>query len=134
MRIKGNFGFGGLGYIDANLICARHNINGVVRFYIDTGSTTTTINQTDALRIGIPILLLIPSSNPTHSVSGLIYPHILPDCQILFNFIETILLERIGDVHVLPLTPPWNSISLLGLDVLKKFSIEFKQDHFVLVR
>jgi len=134
LRIKGKFGDGGLGYVYANLICLTHNINAVVKFYIDTGSTTTTINQKDALRIGIVYPTLNPASIPTKTPSGEIYPLILPNCQILFNLIETLLLEMIGDIHVLPLTQQWNPISLLGLDVLKKFDIEFKKDYIVLVR
>jgi predicted aspartyl protease len=134
LRIRGKFGDGGLGYVSANLICLTYNINAVVKFYVDTGSTTTTINQTDALRIGVPYPILNQSIIPTRTPNGPIYPLILPNCQIFFNFIGTLLLENVGDIHVLPLTQQPNPISLLGLDVLKKFNIEFKKDYFVLVR
>jgi hypothetical protein len=146
LRIKCNYGDGGLGFVSANLICLTYNINGVVNFYIDTGASITTINQRDGMRIGVLPLpsppLLPPESFPSieksiipiRTANGIIYPYILPKCQIVFNLIGTMLLEYIGDIHVLGIEQQWNSISVLGLDVLKKFNIEFTKEHLFLVR
>lgn len=71
---------------------------------------------------------------PIRTANGIIYPYILPKCQIVFNLIGTMLLEYIGDIHVLGIEQQWNSISVLGLDVLKKFNIEFTKEHLFLVR
>ena len=63
MRITGKFGDGGLGYVYANLICLTHNINAVVKFYIDTGSTTTTINQKElSIRVSAACIIQLSSA------------------------------------------------------------------------
>ncbi len=98
--------------------------------HIDTGCSKTTIGQVDAQRIGINYNLLSKSTVPTFTANGPVFPDILPNCGILFNLFGTSLVEYVGDVYVVSTNP----ISLLGLDVLKKFSIHFVQNSIVLER
>ena len=53
MQIRGNLGKSGLGFVSASLISSKFSINAVVRFYVDTGASRTTIADRDAGRIGI---------------------------------------------------------------------------------
>ena len=67
-------------------------------------------------------------------------PYILPDAEILFNSEGTYILEYVGNIHVMPPPPITTSrvndksiqISLLGVDVLKKFTISFSQNNIIL--
>jgi hypothetical protein len=70
-------------------------------------------------------------------------PYILPGAEILFNSEGTSILEYVGNIHVMP-PPPLpptttnrandesNQLSLLGVDVLKKFTISFSQNNIIL--
>jgi clan AA aspartic protease (TIGR02281 family) len=113
-------------------MCIKYgiNINTPIRFYIDTGSTTTTLGQVDAQRIGIDYNKLSRSTNPITTANGDIYPHILPNCVISFSLAGTTLFEFVNSISVTQTNP----ISLLGLDVLRKFTITFEQDRIVLNR
>jgi predicted aspartyl protease len=84
----------------------------------------------DAQRVGINYNLLPKSTVPTFTANGPVFPSILSTCGILFDLFNTSLLEYVGDVNVVSTNP----ISLLGLDVLKKFSIHFVQNTIVLER
>ncbi|MFL6370100.1 MAG: hypothetical protein ACJ72F_04635, partial [Nitrososphaeraceae archaeon] len=65
---------------------------------------------------------------------------ILPGVEILFNSEGTSILEYVGNIHVMP--PPHttismandesNQISLLGVDLLKKFTISFSHNNIIL--
>ena len=69
-------------------------------------------------------------------------PYVLSGVEILFNSEGTSIVEYVGNIHVMPLPPPTtntnkandesNQISLLGVDVLKKFTISFSQNNIIL--
>jgi predicted aspartyl protease len=116
--------YGGLGKVRAGLISKPNKISAPIDFYIDTGATKTTINRIDAARNNIYSANLELSKRPVTTVSGPVLPLILNNCSILFLGAGSVLME-IGDVNVLGLDQPSNPISVLGLDVLKVFSIRF---------
>jgi hypothetical protein len=67
-------------------------------------------------------------------------PYILSDAEILFNCDGISMLEYVGNIHVMPPSPittsrsndASNQISLLGVDVLKRFTITFVQEKIIL--
>jgi hypothetical protein len=142
-KIVGDIGIGGLGYINA-IVMSRHNrIYSPIRFCVDTGCSVTIISHLDALRIGLDYSnnkSLQKSDQQTINGVRAFIPYILSGAEILFNSEGTSILEYVGNIHVMP--PPAtttsrandesNQISLLGVDVLKKFTISFSQNNIIL--
>ena len=144
-KIVGDIGIGGLGYINA-IVMSRHNrVYSPIRFCVDTGCSVTIISRLDALRIGLDYSnnrSLQKSDQQTINGVRAFIPYILPGAEILFNSEGISIVEYVGNIHVMPPPPPttntnWandesNQISLLGVDVLKKFTISFSQDNIIL--
>jgi len=142
-KIVGDIGIGGLGYINA-IVMSRHNrIYSPIRFCVDTGCSVTIISHLDALRIGLDYSnnkSLQKSDQQTINGVRAFIPYILSGAEILFNSEGTSILEYIGNIHVMPPPPTTtsrtndesNQISLLGVDVLKKFTISFSQNNIIL--
>ena len=142
-KIVGDIGIGGLGYINAILMSRPNRIYSPIRFCVDTGCSVTIISHLDALRIGLDYnnnKSLHKSDQPTINGVRAFIPYILSGAEILFNSEGTSILEYVGNIHVMP--PPAtttsrandesNQISLLGVDVLKKFTISFSQNNIIL--
>ena len=144
-KIVGDIGIGGLGYINA-IVMSRHNrVYSPIRFCVDTGCSVTIISRLDALRIGLDYSnnrSLQKSDQQTINGVRAFIPYILSGAEILFNSEGTSIVEYVGNIHVMPPPPPTtntnrandesNQISLLGVDVLKKFTISFSQDNIIL--
>jgi hypothetical protein len=142
-KIVGDIGIGGLGYLNAILMIRPNRIYSPIRFCVDTGCSVTIISHLDALRIGLDYSnnkSLQKSDQQTISGVRAFIPYILTDAEILFNSEGTSILEYIGNIHVMP-PPPANTsrandgsnqISLLGVDVLKKFTISFSQNNIII--
>jgi hypothetical protein len=142
-KIVGDIGIGGLGYINA-IVMSRHNkVYSPIRFCVDTGCSVTIISHLDALRIGLDYSnnkSLQKSDQQTINGVRAFIPYILSGAEILFNYEGTSILEYVGNIHVMPPPPTTTSrandesgqISLLGVDVLKKFTISFSQDNIIL--
>jgi len=142
-KIVGDIGIGGLGYINAILMSRPNRIYSPIRFCVDTGCSVTIISHLDALRIGLDYSnnkSLQKSDQQTISGVRAFMPYILPGTEILFNSEGTSILEYVGNMHVMPPPPATisrandesNQISLLGVDVLKKFTISFSQNNIIL--
>jgi hypothetical protein len=148
--IVGDIGIGGLGYVNAILISRPNSIHSPIRLCVDTGSSVTIISHLDALRIGLDYdnkTLQKSKQQTLLDWVGAFRPYILPDAEILFNSQETSLLEYVGNIHVMPPLPSatssktdhksdttGNQMSLLGIDVLKKFTISFSQNSIILCK
>jgi hypothetical protein len=142
-KIVGDIGIGGLGYINAILMSRPNRIYSPIRFCVDTGCSVTIISHLDALRIGLDYNnnknLQISDQQTINGVRAFI-PYILSSAEILFNSEGTSILEYVGNIHVMPPPPTTtsrandesNQISLLGVDVLKKFTISFSQNNIIL--
>jgi predicted aspartyl protease len=126
---------GGLGFVRAGLMSRPYNITVPISFYIDTGCSNTTVCQNDASKARIFDILLKSSPRLIYTANGPISAYVLPNCEIVFLGTEGPILEYIGNINVLGLQSS-NPISLLGLDVLKRFSIHFdiENNHVVLQR
>jgi hypothetical protein len=143
-KILGDIGIGGLGYINAILMSRPNRIYSPIRFCVDTGCSVSIISHLDAIRIGLDYsnnIRLQKSDHPTINGVRAFIPYMLPDAEILFNSEPTYILEYVGNIHVMPPPPPSttsrandesNQISLLGVDVLKKFTISFSQNNIIL--
>ena len=144
-KIVGDIGIGGLGYINAILMSRHNRVYSPIRFCVDTGCSVTIISRLDALRIGLDYnnnRSLQKSDQQTINGVRAFIPYILPGAEILFNSEGTSIVEYVGNIHVMPPPPPTtntnrandesNQISLLGVDVLKKFTISFSQDNIIL--
>lgn len=142
-KIVGDIGIGGLGYINAILMSRPNRIYSPIRFCVDTGCSVTIISHLDALRIGLDYSnnkSLQKSDQQTINGVRAFIPYILPGVEILFNSEGTSILEYVGNIHVMP--PPHttismandesNQISLLGVDLLKKFTISFSHNNIIL--
>jgi hypothetical protein len=144
-KIVGDIGIGGLGYINAILMSRPNRLYSPIRFCVDTGCSVTIISHLDALRIGLDDYsnnknLQISDQQTINGVRAFIL-YILPDAEILFSSEGTSILEYVGNIHVMPPPPPTitsrtndesNQISLLGVDVLKNFTISFSQNNIIL--
>src|SRR5918912_3457541 len=140
-KIVGDIGIGRLGYVNAIVMSRPNRIYSPIRFCVDTGCSVTIISHLDALRIGLDYSnnkSLQKSDQQTINGVRAFIPYILPDAEILFGSGGTSILEYVGNIHVMPQPPPppspattnrandeSNQISLLGVDVLKKFTISF---------
>ena len=142
-KIVGDIGIGGLGYINAILMSRPNRIYSPIRFCVDTGCSVSIISHLDALRIGLDYsnnIRLQKSDHPTINGVRAFIPYMLPDAEILFGSGGTSILEYVGNMHVMPPPPATtsrandesNQISLLGVDVLKKFPISFSQNNIIL--
>ena len=142
-KIVGDIGMGGLGYVNAVVMSRPNRIYSPIRFCVDTGCSVTIISRLDALRIGLDYgnnRSLQKSDQLTINGVRAFIPYILPRVEILFNSEGTSILEYVGNIHVMPPSPATtsrandetNQISLLGVDVIKKFTISFSQDNIIL--
>ena len=142
-KIVGDIGIGGLGYINAILMSRPNRIYSPIRFCVDTGCSVSIISHLDALRIGLDYSNNIRLQKSDHrTINGVraFIPYMLPDAEILFDSGGTSILEYVGNIHVMPPSPATtsrandetNQISLLGVDVLKKFTIGFSQNNIIL--
>ena len=151
LKVVGDIGLGGLGYVNTILISRCNKVQSPIKFCIDTGSSITIICYLDAIRIGLDYNSLEKSDQQTINGVGVFTPYILSDTDILFiNSEGTIscISEYVGNIHVMP--PPHSSantskindennnsnnqiqMSLLGMDVLKNFTISFSQNKIIL--
>lgn len=142
-KIVGDIGIGGLGYINAIVMSRYNRIYSPIRFCVDTGCSVTIISHLDALRIGLDYSnnkSLQKSDQQTINGVRAFIPYILSGAEILFSSERTSILEYVGNIHVMPPPPTTtsrandesNQISLLGIDVLKKFTISFSQNNIIL--
>jgi hypothetical protein len=142
-KIVGDIGIGGLGYVNAILMSRPNRIYSPIRFCVDTGCSVTIISHLDALRIGLDYSnnkSLQKSDQQTINGVRAFIPYILAGAEILFNSEGNSILECVGNIHVMPPPPTTtsrandgsNQISLLGVDVLKKFTISFSQNNIIL--
>jgi hypothetical protein len=116
-----------LGYV----YCSQLDEARQVRFYIDTGSTVTTLLDIDTVRLGLKWRDLKQTKCDT--AVGPAYPFVLPSATILLKSTEdgkvTLNPFSLEIIHLLPPDDPTTVMpvqyefpfSLLGMDVLAKF-------------
>lgn len=116
-----------LGYI----LCSQLDTPRKVLFYLDTGSTVTTLLDIDIVRLGLNWRNLEQTECDT--AVGIACPYVLPSATILLKSIDNneIALNPfpLDIIHLLPPDDPTTvtpveyefAFSLLGMDILQKF-------------
>jgi len=107
-----------------------------VLFLIDTGSTTTTLLDSDVLRLGIDVKKLKKRKMPTVGVGGLVPTYMLENVTLIFDRGRgRFHLEHLDTIDVLvhgekdDIDIPF---SLFGADLLKRFRFDYCDDIFYL--
>jgi hypothetical protein len=142
LKIYGARGRSKLGYVNAYLICTKPKINAPIRFYVDTGASRTTIADRDAIRLGINYAQLRQSQVPIIGIGCTqIKNYLLRDALVIFHISENSYhIERLPIITVLkhePQNERERAIvdqcpSLLGIDVLAKYSTRFTDKKVIL--
>jgi aspartyl protease len=113
-----------------------------IRFIVDTGARHTIISIPDAQKMGIEYNELQISSIPIKGIGGESEAYILRECKLLFTDIATDKMypEDLG--YALTLSPfiedekkkaiIMSIPSLLGIDILQKYSIQFSSMSVIL--
>jgi len=134
MKIVGGIGNGNLGFISAVLIIPSLGINAPIRFYIDTGASGTVIARKDAERVGIDKNKL--KSLAVCGVGGMATAYALPKSLLAFRFTDCMHIEYVNSAMVLDSTAVgkqnYEAPSLLGIDVLKNYSIRYTKNQVII--
>ena len=140
MRILGRRGRGNLFYIYINIISPALDKSAFVRFVVDTGAAITSIGRKDTITNDINIFEFEKMDDITYGIGGNLESYILPNCKFTFltddgddvghteelDFIQMFHEPKIYENGYNPVP------SLLGIDILEKFKISFKDDIVIL--
>ncbi len=129
-----------LGFVVAQLVCPAHNVDASVRFYVDTGATRTTIADRDAQRIGVDCKKLNLKRAPRgiEGAGGYVDAYLLPKSMLLFRFRHSAYAEYLDTIYVMQHKPQvpkkvvQNLPSVIGLDVLRNYSIKATAENIVM--
>lgn len=122
-------------FIVGQVICGNPTIVQNVNFHIDTGCSITTISSIDALIMDINFSTLnfnIPVSianGQTMNVAA------LRNIGLLFEFSNYSIFEKLNQIHIQPFLPnQQTNTSLLGLDILSRYTLKYESNFVVLDR
>lgn len=142
MRIYGGRGRGNLGYVNAYIMCSKPEVHDPIRLYVDTGASRTTIADRDASRLGLDYTQLEESKVPVIGIGcKRVKNYLLRDVALIFGTSGgSWHIERLPQVTVLKHEPQDEEErkivdqlpSLLGVDILEKYSVRFTAKHVVL--
>jgi hypothetical protein len=134
LRIEGEIGSGGLYTVEAVLKCPDLNISEAIIFIVDTGASFTAIHDKDVDRLEINYGDLKPAEEDVTGIGGDVTTYLLPKSKLIFTdnkgyeFPEEldtglVLKHRFKDEkekhNIFTLS------SLLGMDILSKYTIHF---------
>jgi hypothetical protein len=123
-------------------MCSKPKIDAPIRFYVDTGASRTTIADRDAIRMGIDYARLKESKNPVIGIGcTAVKSYILKNSLVIFRMSKNSFhIERLPIITVLKHEPKSEEEqalvdqcpSLLGIDVLEKYSVRFTAKKVIL--
>jgi predicted aspartyl protease len=122
------------GFIQALIFTSKFNIASPVDFLVDTGAAKTTISASDAKNLGINSMALRRSIKPVEGLGGDVRARHLGKCQLVFRRYNTEIVEHLEDILVLEDGMKKESPSLLGMDVLKNYSIKCSDGYVIIER
>jgi hypothetical protein len=142
-RIQGIAVKGELCYVTALFICDYLQIKTPIRFVIDTGSVHTTLAEHKARELNIDTSILSQKVKiETRGIGGIGKAHYLGGVRLVFSSTNgEEIEEKLNCVHILENPPPrsdkdikaYEAIpNLLGLDVLRNYTIHFKKNNVYL--
>jgi predicted aspartyl protease len=142
MKIYGGRGRGNLGYVNVYLMCSSPEVNDPVRFYVDTGASRTTIADRDAIRLGLDYDHLEESPHPSVGIGCRnVKTYVIREVALVFDASRNAFhIEKLPVISVLKHEPRDEEErrnvdqipSLLGVDLLEKYSVRFTKTHVVL--
>ena len=130
MRIVCKRGRGNLFFTQTLVRSPYLSTTSLVRFYIDTGASSTIISEIDARRNRIDYSLLTPSE-PAIGIADSVPVKLLKDCRIIFSGETSVNIETLPTIGVFKRENTKQDItdmSLLGLDILVRFRISFSKN------
>ena len=141
MRIVGTLDRFDRGIVHAILNCNKPRIRDyAIDFLVDTGSARTTVADFDVKKMGLDYDNLTSSKVPVSGTGGDVKAYPLKGCKISFELKSTTSVEHLKDV--LALRHDYNTSieemkvmdqsSVLGMDVLKRYTIRFSQSKVIL--
>jgi hypothetical protein len=137
LKIKGSQGQGNLFYLPVGVKIQNLNQKRFfhIRFYVDTGASVTSISDSDLLKNRVNYLLF--NVNPALTKiagGGFIRTRIIPNPEIAFLTEENNLyIHKLEKIEIMDRNNPFDAVanptvSLLGIDFLKNFTISFKNN------
>lgn len=142
LRIYGGRGRGDLGFVNIYFMCSNPPIHDPIRFYVDTGASRTSIADRDVARLGLNYAQLEEAQIPVIGIGcKAVKSYVLRDVLLVFRISgSTYHIERLPLVTVLK-HEPQNAEerrivdqlpSLLGVDILKNYTVRFTAKRVVL--
>lgn len=133
MRIEGKWGRFDAPYVEVVLVCEGLEIEGPVKFLIDTGASTTHILDSDAKRLKVDYPELKKLEHGTTGIGGVVDAYVMPNVKLVFRTPEGIHEEEFKEVFVLRHSPRGREEaarikmfpSLLGRDFLNGYKVFF---------
>ena len=133
MKVIAEIDDGYQAYLMGYIACSQLSGARPVRFYIDTGSTITTLLGIDIVKLGLKWSTLRLTRCDT--AIGPAEPYILPSVTILLkqwkDHEQELIAYNLKSINLLPPDDPTKvfpveydfAFSLLGMDVLKNFNV-----------
>jgi hypothetical protein len=140
LRILGRRGRGNIFYVYININSPALDKSAFVRFVVDTGAAITSMSRKDTITNDINIFEFEKMDDITYGVGGKLESYILPKCKITFLTDDGDDVGHIGELDFIQMfhepkiyEDGYNPVpSLLGIDILEKFKISFKDDIVIL--
>jgi predicted aspartyl protease len=128
LLISGNIREANLGFISAWFICESLGIEHLVNFIVDTGASKTIIGDTDAETMEINYKMIKKSQDPLRGISGKCDAYEMEKCSLFFKLVNSAHIEYLDKILIAKCRKKQMKQSLLGMDILQRFSIYFNYD------
>lgn len=141
MKIRGRYGKDGLGDINCHVICRQPPFAMPIRFVVDTGASSTTIADKDALRLGLDYSKLERSDGILGIGGTNVDAFLLKGISIIFRDSKSsyqverlpkiiVLRHRVKTIEERRLAK--QIPSLLGVDILRKYQIRYDKKGIII--
>jgi hypothetical protein len=121
-------------FILGQVICGNPHIVQNVNFHIDTGCSITTISFNDAYMMNINFNLLNFNIPVSIANGQTIHVAELRNIGILFDFPDYSIFDKLKKIHIQPFSQYQQGTSLLGLDVLSRYTLKYENNIMILER
>jgi hypothetical protein len=132
LRIEGKIQSSGLGVISTFFICDKYNIEYFINFIVDTGASRTLVSDLDAQTIGINYGTLRKCPKPIVGITRSSPCRVMRDCSLYFKIGNSGYIEYLDSVLISESASQPIQYSLLGMDVLKRYTIRSTNSKIIL--
>jgi predicted aspartyl protease len=105
-----------------------------INFLIDTGCTVTTICYNDAVKMDIDFNKLIYDIPTSIADGNVLLMSKLENIFIVFESEDAFLTEKLDKIYVKPFYTKTDTTSLLGLDIIERYSLKYNANTVTLER